>query len=478
MKKAIVTVLIPAVVLIFIALGERPTSATSAIDQAFDSRYGAELTGKYGCGLCHGGSFTEFNPYGQDLMDAMVGGGARLQFYPPNTHTIPKGRFGYKHADGLFTPYSSGCTRCHGVDLKGLIAPSCYLCHGERWTEGTASTPVETNAPAQQGLDEAFAAIENNDSDGDGFSNIDEINALTHPGDPNSFPGGGEVEVSVDMEKFWDRDWVTAAGLLEVTVIPRGGSLEMARYVALKTDAGELFSTRLRNRGKRIIAVFPKALLHLLFSDPADRSASLLVSGETADGFSFSAKFRVRQQGAAPALLEDISAKVDPDTWEDDETGLSFTLRGAGNVDVEKPVYVVGPFLRVELQNVVRSGQTVTGELDAETAVTMMGSPVKGVIYTVGLYGSSTEPGTSFAAAVDITSLATDCYDFDPPNDHTVPFTRGECTYYHKPGYRTPYAEGCYICHGSDLRGTSVTPSCYLCHGQLWSASAPADHGS
>ncbi|HHB90614.1 MAG TPA: hypothetical protein ENK60_04830, partial [Anaerolineae bacterium] len=34
-----------------------------------------------------------------------------------------------------------------------------------------------------------FQAIELLDSDGDGYSNIEEINALTFPGDPNSHPG-------------------------------------------------------------------------------------------------------------------------------------------------------------------------------------------------------------------------------------------------------------------------------------------------
>jgi hypothetical protein len=33
-----------------------------------------------------------------------------------------------------------------------------------------------------------FGAIEGKDSDGDGFSNIDEIKALTFPGDPNDNP--------------------------------------------------------------------------------------------------------------------------------------------------------------------------------------------------------------------------------------------------------------------------------------------------
>lgn len=39
-----------------------------------------------------------------------------------------------------------------------------------------------------------FAAIEGIDSDGDGFTNIDEINALTFPGDPNDKPATGDTQ--------------------------------------------------------------------------------------------------------------------------------------------------------------------------------------------------------------------------------------------------------------------------------------------
>jgi PGF-CTERM protein len=60
---------------------------------------------------------------------------------------------------------------------------SCIVCHGSN---------VESLNPygaAYQNDNGDFAAIETQDSDGDGFNNLDEINALTFPGNPEDYPG-------------------------------------------------------------------------------------------------------------------------------------------------------------------------------------------------------------------------------------------------------------------------------------------------
>jgi len=36
---------------------------------------------------------------------------------------------GVGHRDGMNNPFSAGCSTCHGVDLRGGNAPSCYGCH-------------------------------------------------------------------------------------------------------------------------------------------------------------------------------------------------------------------------------------------------------------------------------------------------------------------------------------------------------------
>ncbi len=62
----------------------------------------------------------------------------------PADHNIPLGvdPFVVNHAKGFDTPYSAECTECHGAGLQGTAqTPSCYSCHGEKWSE---ATPVET----------------------------------------------------------------------------------------------------------------------------------------------------------------------------------------------------------------------------------------------------------------------------------------------------------------------------------------------
>ncbi|WMW22971.1 PGF-CTERM sorting domain-containing protein [Methanolobus mangrovi] len=57
---------------------------------------------------------------------------------------------------------------------------SCVICH-----TGPNGGSLNSYGRASGGN---FVSIEDRDSDGDGFSNIDEINALTFPGDANDFP--------------------------------------------------------------------------------------------------------------------------------------------------------------------------------------------------------------------------------------------------------------------------------------------------
>jgi len=51
----------------------------------------------------------------------------------PSNHT--DSQHGYLHAPGKNYPYTNMCTVCHGADLRGYLAPSCYSCHGREWNE-------------------------------------------------------------------------------------------------------------------------------------------------------------------------------------------------------------------------------------------------------------------------------------------------------------------------------------------------------
>jgi len=65
-------------------------------------------------------------------------------------------------------------------DTAGTRLDSCATCHN-----GEARNPY---GRAYSGSGRNFTAIENLDSDGDGFTNLVEINSLTFPGNPDDYP--------------------------------------------------------------------------------------------------------------------------------------------------------------------------------------------------------------------------------------------------------------------------------------------------
>jgi len=60
---------------------------------------------------------------------------------------------------------------------------SCVVCHGSN------AGYLNPYGAAYRNSNDDFASIETQDSDGDGFSNLEEINALTFPGNPGDYPG-------------------------------------------------------------------------------------------------------------------------------------------------------------------------------------------------------------------------------------------------------------------------------------------------
>lgn len=70
-------------------------------------------------------------------------------------------------------------------DTSGSRLDSCMTCHASSSPNAQNLNPYGTDFGANN---HDFAAVEPLDSDGDGFTNIDEINALTFPGDPEDNP--------------------------------------------------------------------------------------------------------------------------------------------------------------------------------------------------------------------------------------------------------------------------------------------------
>jgi len=73
--------------------------------------------------------------------------------------------------------------RAQYAGTTGGVLDTCSLCH-----PGGDTGALNTFATAYANANHIFSTIEGADSDGDGFTNIQEINARTFPGDANSFP--------------------------------------------------------------------------------------------------------------------------------------------------------------------------------------------------------------------------------------------------------------------------------------------------
>jgi len=70
-------------------------------------------------------------------------------------------------------------------NTSGSRLDTCSTCHASSSPSRENLNPYGTDFAA---ANHDFGAIEGKDSDGDGFSNLDEIKAETFPGDPNENP--------------------------------------------------------------------------------------------------------------------------------------------------------------------------------------------------------------------------------------------------------------------------------------------------
>jgi predicted CXXCH cytochrome family protein len=94
--------------------------------------------GKVECTTCHDLHNPQFTS-GPLLVKTDMGGELCLTCHNNGDHTAMQG-CRVLHKAGFGTPIASGCTGCHGSNLEGPppdddgFAPSCYSCHGKRWS--------------------------------------------------------------------------------------------------------------------------------------------------------------------------------------------------------------------------------------------------------------------------------------------------------------------------------------------------------
>jgi cysteine-rich repeat protein len=112
-----------------------PLESSTKAGRTADQIQGAIDANTGGMGSLSGLTTEEINA----IADALSGGtpppgGGTVdgcKFNPPDFHT--NSEHGCLHAPGNEDPFANGCTACHGADLKGGIAPSCFTCHGAKW---------------------------------------------------------------------------------------------------------------------------------------------------------------------------------------------------------------------------------------------------------------------------------------------------------------------------------------------------------
>ncbi len=87
---------------------------------------------------------------------------------------------------------------------KGSRLDDCSLCHPGGRTGSLNGYGQAFRGKMSLGSTNALVAIETADSDGDGHRNIDEIKALSFPGDPNDKPAGtGTLCTDADRDGYY-----------------------------------------------------------------------------------------------------------------------------------------------------------------------------------------------------------------------------------------------------------------------------------
>lgn len=104
-------------------------------------------------------------------------------------------------------------------DTEGTRLDACATCHINPSGGGTRN-PYGM-AYGASGRD--FASVEALDSDGDGFTNLEEINALTFPGDPADYP---QTESKIPSAEINETDPTVDEGIENVSVPVNEGQQE------------------------------------------------------------------------------------------------------------------------------------------------------------------------------------------------------------------------------------------------------------
>lgn len=526
-------------------------TATPSLLNDFSSAYGKSLPELFSCQICHKSGSNELNPYGRDLAQAGASDcgkfnppgnhniletsatcaayhrqghnnplasncwgchGTNLEgesapscyscheklwnnssrtnnpsFDPPSSHTIRESDDGVTglHAPGFKSPFSNGCTSCHGSSLRGGTGPSCYTCHGNEWSDddddshtGSASSHEASFAHFQT-TNQTFKSIKDIDSDGDGYSNINEIKQLTNPGDADSNPGdAGAIVLAV--KKNWQTNWTSKAGSLKFSLtFNTGNSIDTALPFTLTSDSESFSIPDVKEESsKKVSFTLPKSLLTGLYIGSKDKEEIMLLAGTRKGGTAFKLPFSVKIIGANPTVHQGIKIIIKP-LSQDSENGLTVVLKGTklNSLLKDKDIILSGSKKRIKTDDYSLKANKLTLNISNADLEKMYGVMEEGALYPLGLYSETTENNEVVLLLSEFSASTgggggggggDTCHSFSPPASHTVKKVAGTCEYLHAPGFSQPLSNGCTACHGTDLGGTTFAPSCTLCHTKNW----------
>jgi mono/diheme cytochrome c family protein len=425
--------------------------------------HGASLQGGVGpsCTSCHGVEWSESAP---------EGGG------PTVPHTVNEE--GVYHAEGNNTPYSSGCTACHGTSLQGAIGPSCTSCHGVQWTE-TAPPVTSTDGTALYATYCSACHGAGNASTKIGATVTRINNGISTVASMNS------LSTLSTAQRQAISDYLVS---LQSTTPPPTSSAGETLYAqscagchgagTSSTKAGASV-VRIVNAITGTTSVASMTSLSNMTVANVQAISDYLVSlqGGTppvVDGASLYASYCASCHGAGES-----STKIGATVTRINSGISSVTSMNSLSSLTAAEVQVIADYLISLVPTTPPSGEQLyatncSGCHGTGAATTKGGADATRINNGINNVASMNYLSGVLTSA-DIQSVATYLAQFTPvvtgPID--VPHTDSQSGAMHATGKNYPYTNGCSSCHGARLQG-AYGPSCTSCHGTEWSQSPPS----
>jgi hypothetical protein len=129
---------------------------------------------------------------------------------------------------------------------SGTVLDSCSTCHGSGGTSTWNAYGDDIRANISAGISSALKTVEPIDSDNDGYTNVQEIQALSLPGDARSTPAPVQTAFNPDISRFavakrldLSRGLTTAPAVTVVNSGTTGGSTTVSVQGVLTDASGQ-----------------------------------------------------------------------------------------------------------------------------------------------------------------------------------------------------------------------------------------------